>query len=409
MKNILILGAGEFQVPIIEEAKKMGLNTIVVSPKGNYPGFKIADKKYYLDVKNKDKILEIAKRNDIDGVATDQTDIPVRTAAYIAEKLNIYGIGLKMANLFSNKFLMREKCRSIGIPVLDYRLVNNLKSARQYCHQIGYPTVIKPVDNQGSRGVSKINNDADLERNYDEARQYSLNNSVLIEEFVDGWEFVVDSLTVNYKYRSLIIGDTYHFKIKNKFIPNKRLFPTIIESKIKNKVLELDKKIIKEFGLKQGITFSEYLWDRKDDSIYLLEIGARGQAVYVSSDIIPMFTGFNINRFILNTSLGKDVKIKINEHADISAGYIAFYLPQGRIINMSGINELENTKGVIKHNLGSIKNGQQVDPFGDKSNRKTIIVKAGNRKELDNLIDMIKSILNIEVMTEKGIKNIIWD
>ncbi len=409
MKKILILGAGDFQVPIIEEAREMGLYTIVVSPKGNYPGFKIADKKYYLDVRDKDKILEIAKINNIDGVTTDQTDLPVRTAAYIAEKLDLYGIGFEIANLFSNKFLMREKCRDIGVPVFDYRLVNSLKSAKLYCHQIGFPLVIKPVDNQGSRGVFKIYNGRDLKKYYGEARQYSSNSSVLIEEFIDGWEFVVDSLTVDYKYRNLIIGDTYHFKVKNKFIPNSRLFPTINGSKIKNRVLELDKKIIKEFGLKQGITFSEYLWDKRNDTIYLLEIGARGQAVYISSDIIPKFTGFNVNKYLINTALGEHADISIKEMPDISAGYLAFYLPAGKIIEVSGIKELNNINGVIRHNLYSIKKSQNIELLEDKSSRKTIILKAADRKSLNSLINKIKSILKINVETKEGQKSIIWD
>ena len=47
MKKIMILGAGIYQVPLIETAKRMGLYTIVVSIPGNYPGFALADKVYY--------------------------------------------------------------------------------------------------------------------------------------------------------------------------------------------------------------------------------------------------------------------------------------------------------------------------------------------------------------------------
>ena len=52
MKKIMILGAGVYQVPIIQKAKEKGLYTIAVSPRGNYPGLKIADKTYDLDVRD---------------------------------------------------------------------------------------------------------------------------------------------------------------------------------------------------------------------------------------------------------------------------------------------------------------------------------------------------------------------
>ncbi len=38
-QNIMILGAGKFQVPLIKLSKEMGHTTIVVSKAGDYPGF----------------------------------------------------------------------------------------------------------------------------------------------------------------------------------------------------------------------------------------------------------------------------------------------------------------------------------------------------------------------------------
>ena len=60
----MILGAGIYQVPLIETAKKMGLYTIVVSIPGNYPGFALADKVYYENTVDEDKVLEIAKNEN---------------------------------------------------------------------------------------------------------------------------------------------------------------------------------------------------------------------------------------------------------------------------------------------------------------------------------------------------------
>ncbi len=409
MKKIMILGAGDFQVPLIKEAKKMGLNVIVIGPKGEYPGFELADQKYYLDVRDREKILELAKNNHIDGIATDQTDLPVRTVAYIAEKLGLYGIGSDTANLFSDKYLMREKCRSLGLPVLNYGLFNDISSATKYCEKYGFPKVIKPVDNQGSRGVFKIYNIDDLEKFFVQAQNYSSNNSVLIEEFIDGWEFVVDSLTINHEYKNLIIGDSHLFKIRNMFIPKKRLFPTIVGKETQDQVLEMDRKIIRGYGLRNGITFAEYIWDKKTNKIYLLEIGARGQGVYISSDIIPEFTGLNVNRFILNTAIRNSYKVVLSINKKISAGYMAFYLPEGIVTDISGIKKLNKIDGVIGHNLYSIKKNQQIRSIDDKSARKTIALKAYNRKELDILINRVKSILTIKVKTQKGLSSIVWD
>ena len=409
MKKIIILGAGEYQVPLIKKAKEMGLYTIVVSPKGEYPGLYIADKVYFFDVRDKTNILKIAQKEKINGITTDQTDLPVSTVAYVAEKLSLPGIGYEVSRLFTDKYLMREKCKSIGISTAIYRLVNSINKAKKFCDDIGYPVVLKPVDNQGSRGVYKIYNEFDLGKYFSVSQKYSLNQDILLEEFIDGDEFIVDSLVVDNRYQNLLIGDSYFFNFKNKFIPNKRLFPTICKADIANRLLEIDEKIIRNFGIKQGITFAEYKIDKKTNNIYLIEIAARGQAIYISSHVIPELKNFDVSAFILSNALGEKVNTSIDHTNQMSTGYVAFYFPAGKIVELNGIEDLENIKNVLKHNLHSIKKNQLVARLEDKTARKIIIIKSTNRKELDVLNKKLKELLKIKVLTKEGLKGIIWD
>ena len=50
MKKILILGAGVYQVPLITTAKRLGIQTIVVTSRGNIPG------------EDNEKMVEIMKK-----------------------------------------------------------------------------------------------------------------------------------------------------------------------------------------------------------------------------------------------------------------------------------------------------------------------------------------------------------
>ena len=54
-KRLMILGAGIYQVPLIKKAKEMGLETLVVSIKGNYPGIALADSFYEIDKRDYEK------------------------------------------------------------------------------------------------------------------------------------------------------------------------------------------------------------------------------------------------------------------------------------------------------------------------------------------------------------------
>ena len=113
MKKIMILGANNFLVPLIKTSKRLGYYTIVASPSINEPGFEFADKKVIVDLRDKDAVLRTASELKINGVITDQAETPVRTQAYVASKLGLPGIGEDKAELFTNKYLMRQRCKEI--------------------------------------------------------------------------------------------------------------------------------------------------------------------------------------------------------------------------------------------------------------------------------------------------------
>ncbi len=107
MKKIMILGAGIYQVPLIETARKLGIYTIVVSIPGNYPGFALADKVYYENTTDYNTILRIAKEEQIDGIVTAGTDVAVITIGKVCDELGLCGFSLDAAKIAADKLLMK--------------------------------------------------------------------------------------------------------------------------------------------------------------------------------------------------------------------------------------------------------------------------------------------------------------
>ena len=108
MKKLLILGAGIYQVPLIKTAKAMGIQTIVASIPGNYPGFELADKVYYENTTDYQKILEIAKEEGIDGIVTAGTDVAVITIGKVCDELGLKGLSAEAAECATDKLLMKQ-------------------------------------------------------------------------------------------------------------------------------------------------------------------------------------------------------------------------------------------------------------------------------------------------------------
>lgn len=150
----------------------------------------------------------MAKKYDICGIITDQTDLPVRTMAYVANQLGLPGNDYEVAKIFTDKYLMREKCKEIGVKTVEYKMCKTLEEANAFYDGLNRDVILKPVDNQGSKGVYKVSSRAELEKRFLEAIKYSRSGSVLVEEYIVGREFVVEGIAVNYEYENLCCGDT---------------------------------------------------------------------------------------------------------------------------------------------------------------------------------------------------------
>ena len=406
MKKLMVLGAGVYQLPLLEKATSM-CNVVLVAPHVSEDFLKYAKKVYYLDLREQEKILAIAREEKIDGIITDQTDIPVRTVAYVAEQLGLPGIGYEKACLFTDKSKMRDKLVELGVPVLPSKTVNTLQDALHFFDSLAGSVIIKPVDNQGSRGVFGISSRKQMEEYFDLAMNASPTAQVLVEKYTTGREFVVEAMSLDFQYRELILGDTNYFDIKNAFAAKTRIFPSLADPVLLEKVSKLNERIITGFGLKQGISHSEYVMD--GDEVYLIETAARGGGVFISSDLISLSTGLDTEDFLIHIALGDLDEMPETQKNKCNCGYMAFYLPQGTVKSIKGISEVRSLKFVHRNILHTIQTGMEIGTIEDKTSRFSIIVSGETRQELEQHMEQIKEILEIEVVTDTGIKRPIWE
>ena len=398
--TLMILGANTLQIPLIEKANDMGYQTLVLSPNKSEPGHNISTFSEFIDIRDEEKVLEIAKKYNLCGVITDQTDLPVRTMAYVSERLNLPGNKYETACLFTNKYLMREKCKELGIKTLRYRLCSTLDEAIIFFKQINDSLIIKPIDNQGSKGVYKVSNIEELKNKFEESIEYSIQKKVLIEEYVTGREFVVEGICFDYEFKNLMCGDTHYFNIPDVFSATIREFPSQANVGVVNRVLDINEKIIKGFQLKQGITHSEFIMNGED--IILIETAARGGGVFISSDLIYLQTGLETEEFLINIATGKINKMPNFNNLRRNSCYISMFLPVGEVVAMDGIEEVINLDYVYHNNLENIYVGMKTKPFTDKTARYFMIVDAPDHNTLLNRISLIKNMIKISIHTKDG-------
>lgn len=406
MAKLIILGAGVLQVPLIKYAKAQSNYVIVISPRGNYPGFDYANKAYFHDVREKEHILNIARAENIDGILTDQTDLTVTTAAYVAEELGLPGIGYHISQLFTDKSRMNNKCVELGLSVPKSYTVSSIDEALRATEELPYPIIIKPHDNQGSRGVIKIVNEDELRKNFEISSGFSSESKVVMEEFIQGDEIAVQGLVYDYKVWNLLCVDKVYFEDTNVFAPRYVMHPTKNQF-LTERLFEFNASIMKGFGLKHGITQSEFVYSEPNDKLYLIETAARGAGAFISSHIIPAACNIDTSKFILDISLGNSVNTDNFKESTKHAGYISFYLNKGRIKEIIGLKDVLELKEVEYFPSQKLKPGYESPGLIDKTSRLgPIIMVTESREKILHTIEFIRNTL--KVIMEDG-SGIIWD
>lgn len=407
---VLILGAATVQIPLIRFVKSRGYRTIVVSIPGNYPGFKIADRSVYCDVRDGDTILSQISDEHIVAVLTDQTDLSVPTVAYLSQKLGLPANLLDTAQTYSNKFLMRQAYEKIGLPNPQYLRVSNIDEAAEWNL---YPAIVKPEDNQGSRGISLVCSHEELYNSFPAALSFSRTGHVIIEEFFEGDEVVVEGFVLNGEYLNWGIGDRRYFELDKLFIPSQTVFPSTLSDELVNKLLDSERALHSYLNPSFGMIHSEYLVNRTSGEICLVETALRGGGVYISSHLVPLYCGYNNYKLLLDAALGKPISlpnIEAEMHRKASA-YICFYLPEGEIVSIKGVDLLRQTEGVVLLDIDTLRIGVRINAMKNKTQRLgPILVTANNRNEIEDIITKVQNTLRIEVRCVDGsIGGIRWN
>lgn len=91
MKKIVIIGANDFQRPLIKKAGEMGYETHVFAWRDGATGAGDADFFYEISITEKEQILEICRKIQPDAVSTIGSDLANITVQYLAEKLGLPG------------------------------------------------------------------------------------------------------------------------------------------------------------------------------------------------------------------------------------------------------------------------------------------------------------------------------
>jgi carbamoylphosphate synthase large subunit len=120
----------------------------------------------------------------------------IMPAARVREATGIPGTSTRTAWLCRDKPAMKEALRQAGIPCAQSTRAESAADARAFAASVGYPLIVKPPDGAGAAGTYRVAGDAELERVITESG-LGAGVPVAIEEFIEGHEGYIDTITVD--------------------------------------------------------------------------------------------------------------------------------------------------------------------------------------------------------------------
>lgn len=348
MKSILIIGAGFLQAFVIKKAKDLGYRTLAIDKNPCAVGFEIADEYSAVDVVDLDACLAYARAHRVDGVMTAATDYGVLSASYIAKTMGLPGLDFETAKIIKNKYLVRDILYSkTGQGISQYFEVNDLDQLPVKRGSIEFPVIVKPCDGSGSKGVNKAGNFNELMIAVGTALNASRIHKALVEKFISGKEFGVESIVLNGEVHVLgIMGkhmtDPPDYAELGHFMPSR----LGMEAKVKDIV----RRSIQALGINYGAVNMDVLITNEGEA-FIVDIGARMGGNLIGSHIIPIGTGIDYMEALIRSAVGDDVNLGVgNGRVNVATRLLA--LRPGRVKRLPDFAEIQRQEMVeIYHHL----------------------------------------------------------
>ena len=140
-------------------------------------------------------VQEVQKKCWVDRLEAT-VEAHIMAAAKVREAAGIPGTSLRTAYLCRDKPAMKEELRKAGIPCAQSTRADTPQHAREFAERLGYPLIIKPPAGAGASGTWKVRNKRELEQVIVESGLAD-GIAVAIEEFIEGHEGFLDTLTIN--------------------------------------------------------------------------------------------------------------------------------------------------------------------------------------------------------------------
>ena len=349
-KKLLIIGGETNIVNIVNEARKMGVYTIVTErASGNYlPAKEAADEAWDIDYSDMETLSALCREHNVDGVMSGYSEGKVLFAAKLAEKLGKpFYVTPEQVEITRNKRTFKEYCEKYGIPIAKEYCANG-KITEEEKDKIEYPVIVKPSDHGGRIGISVCRNREELETAVKDAEKNSVSGTIVVEDYLSGTEIISIYTLADGEISLSLINDKHLSREGNDYAclcdvaitPSKfyKLYCETVDAKIR--------EFIKDIGMRDGIATFQFI--ATEDKITAFEMGLRLNG---GNDwkLIEKFNGINHLKMMINHAVTGEMGDSLTKDDPNFKEYVCTYVmyAHGGEVGKAEYGGIENSPNIL--------------------------------------------------------------
>ena len=392
----IVLGGVVPHIELIEDLKARGYHTVLLDYLENPPAKDYADEFLRVSTLDKEAVLDIAKKKKADLIITICVDHANVTMCYVAGELGLpLPYSLDTAVKTTDKGIMKQCMLKGGIPTSGFRL---LYPSDPVPEDLSFPLVVKPVDNNGSKGVKRANNKEELEKYVKAAFSFSRKGQVIVEEFSEGMEIQVDCFANEGKAHVIMTRKKLEMPRREGVALQSvgSVIPAPLKEEHKKSFQDIADKMVSVYGFEHTPFFFQA--KLKGDEIKVLEVSPRiGGGL--SYKMLKSQMDFDVVNTIIDSYFGNVDSISIKPKDQFMLTDIV-YASGGVFDHVRGAEQMIE-EGVIESFDLMIDKGKDMGVEMDSRNRVGAYLITGRSKE--EIIDKAKTAFdNIAVIDDGG-------
>jgi len=333
IKRLLIANRGEIALRIIRACKELGIATIAVWSEADRDSLhrRFADEdvcigpppasESYLNIPRIMAAAEITNADAIHpgyGFLAENAEFSEICAHH---KIIFVGPSAEMIQKMGNKPVARELMENAGVPVTPGSKgeVGDLDQVRQLVAKTGYPVIVKASCGGGGKGMRIVENEQDLERNFNLAKTETAKafgeGGVYVEKYIAHPRHIEIQLLGDSKGNVVSLGER-DCTIQRRYQKLVEESPSpVVDAALREKLVKAAVKGAHKIGY-VGAGTIEFLVDRSG-SFYFMEMNTR---IQVEHPVTEMVSGVDLIKEQIKIADGKPIgfrndELKLEGHA----------------------------------------------------------------------------------------------